>query len=1424
MRIRKLFTAFILGLGLTLALVWLLGGRNLLPTAHAASFTVDVTYDENDGSCTDGDCSLRDAIIIANGNGEADVITLGAGTYELSITGTLENAAATGDLDVTAPLTITGLGPAQTIIDANGIDRVFELRSSAGTVVISGVTVFNGNVTGGSGGGIYCDNADLHLVNTAVASNATSGYGGGVFVTGGSQLTLVGGQIVSNTGKRGGGLRVYSPGSAFTQTGDSLIAYNVVSGTGYDGSGGGVYVSNSARAALAGARILSNTAGGYGGGVFAGAGSVVTLDGGQIISNAAFYGGGVSVDSSGTAFTQTGDSLIAYNAAVYGGGVYARQWGRATFVGGRILSNTASNNGGGLRLDASYVALIDAQVNANSAGSNGGGAYLNQASVTLDGGQIAGNTAKRGGGMYISNASTILTQTGASIIAYNVVTGTGTDGWGGGLYISAGRATLRGGQIAGNVASENGGGVYASDSGHLMLQEGRVLGNTAGDGGGLYNNGGTLTLVNTTVSGNAATTNYGGLRNNSGTSVLTFTTVASNTATGGIGGIHGGGIAVWLQNTIVAHNEPVNCSGVLTSTGHNLDSGTTCGFSATGDITDTDPLIGPLDADGGHPLLPGSPAIDKGICLPGITTDQRGVSRPYGSACDIGAYEYPVTIPLEKVTISGPGATAVGVSAKFVATVGPVTATQPIAYVWQATGMSPETHADGGISDTVSFAWSTLGSKTVTVTASNITNTVQATRTIEIVVLPVLVVAKDGPAEAVEGHPITYTLTVTNVGSAAADSLVITDALPAGAYLMQVLDGGQLVGGDVVSWSLPSLGVGADVSVRFVVAAAQTITNADYRASAAGGHSGTGDVPVVTVVTPSSIRYVAPGGTDGGNTCGYSTLPCATLQHAVDVADPGNEIRVAAGVYTGTRQVLDGRTGYTYTQVVFITQALTLRGGYNAADWSAAPDPTANPTVLDAERSGRGVSIVGVFGDQPAVTVDGFTVTGGDYTGLHNASDSTYDQGGGVYGRLCALTLRNSVITDNIAGQGPNSQGGGICLVDPDASPGTRIENTAVISNSALGGVAKGGGMYVLDPDEPMTITHSTFRNNRASSSDGGLGVVTMRNVLSIIETDFISNTVRSGGNGGARVYFQSGGDLWMDRVRFQNNWADVDATLRLDGWGTAPRARLTNVLFSGNHITATTNHNALVCVDNRATRMDVSLAHVTAADNHVPTFLFAWQHPDTAMTATLTNTLLVSFPNAFVATENANGELLIRHTNTLTDDVITLHHTTSGTPTLQAIDPLAGDPMLDDTYHLQEGSDAIDAGVDVAGLVGADHDLDGQVRPWGLAPDIGADEFVLVAPESASISGPTEGIVGESYTFTATFTPAIAEPPISYTWSPEPDGGQGADVATYSWGAPGAKTITVTVENAYGAAPPATHDIFIEDYRIYLPVAIRNA
>src|SRR3989338_1764620 len=91
--------------------------------ALAATFTVSKIADTNDGVCG-ADCSLREAIGAANALPGADVITLPAGTYTLSIVGAGEDLNATGDLDITGDLTINGAGDTSTIIDGGAIDRV----------------------------------------------------------------------------------------------------------------------------------------------------------------------------------------------------------------------------------------------------------------------------------------------------------------------------------------------------------------------------------------------------------------------------------------------------------------------------------------------------------------------------------------------------------------------------------------------------------------------------------------------------------------------------------------------------------------------------------------------------------------------------------------------------------------------------------------------------------------------------------------------------------------------------------------------------------------------------------------------------------------------------------------------------------------------------------------------------------------------------------------------------------------------------------------------------------------------------------------------------------------------------------------------------------------------------------------------------
>ena len=258
-----------------------------------------------------------------------------------------------------------------------------------------------------------------------------------------------------------------------------------------------------------------------------------------------------------------------------------------------------------------------------------------------------------------------------------------------------------------------------------------IVDNTADGGGGIYNHDGALTLVNATVSGNTASDGCGGgLFNEFGTAVLTYTTVASNTATGEGGGIHRLTGAVLVQDTILADNSPANCGALLASNGHNLDSGTTCGLDATGDVTATNPLLGLLAEDGGtlvHPLAYDSPAVDRGMCLVGPTVDQRGVTRPQGSGCDVGAYEF-VTVAPTGVHIDGPTSGVVDESYTFTATVSPPEATPPITYTWSPL---PDSGQGTGV---VTYSWNAAGEWTITVTAENGASTAPVLGTYDVVI------------------------------------------------------------------------------------------------------------------------------------------------------------------------------------------------------------------------------------------------------------------------------------------------------------------------------------------------------------------------------------------------------------------------------------------------------------------------------------------------------------------------------------------------------------------------------------------------------------------------------------------------------------------------------------------------------------------
>jgi CSLREA domain-containing protein len=301
----------------------------------------------------------------------------------------------------------------------------------------------------------------------------------------------------------------------------------------------------------------------------------------SVHDNRASWGGGVAGGIAAT--TTLTDVSISDNAATdLGGGIHLVPESTAHVIRTQIVRNTATWDGGGVGNFGTFHAS-EATVARNSAKAGGGGVYnggLGSAEVTAS--SLSANTSANGGG------------------ALNLGTLIVTD------------STIDGNEAAG----QGGGGIKSNQGGSALLRNTTISGNTANISGGGISNAGTLTLDSVTLSGNNAA---------AGTSLTNITGT------------------VTIGNSVLASTGG-NCSGAVTSVGHNLDSGGTCSLSASADLTGVNPLLGPLTANGGptatHALLASSPARDAGAAGADCpATDQRGIKRPQGPACDIGAYE-----------------------------------------------------------------------------------------------------------------------------------------------------------------------------------------------------------------------------------------------------------------------------------------------------------------------------------------------------------------------------------------------------------------------------------------------------------------------------------------------------------------------------------------------------------------------------------------------------------------------------------------------------------------------------------------------------------------------------------------------------------------------------------------------------------------
>ena len=496
--------------------------------------------------------SLRDAINMANSNGEVDTITLEAGTYSLTVGNTAgqENSAVEGDLDILSDgdnsLTIIGAGAGSTIISQMVADRVFQIFGDA-NVTFQGVTITGGQAVDDGSAGALAPVGD--------------GNGGGILIAATADVTVTSSEITSNSaagadpGEGGGG--IFNAGTL--TIGDSNITSNTAT-AGALGNGGGIFNDSGATLNITGGTIASNMANRAGGGIENNDGTVtltgVTLGGATPAdgNTAGINGGGLHVSGNGT--TNLNGGTVQNNTAAQEGGGLWNGFGTMTIDGVSITNNTASGDGsdqgGGGVFNVGGPVIIQNSTTiagnvANGAlGSGGGILHTGGSDLLISDSVISGNTANRAGGGIEVNTSVFpfvtLTNVNLDGNSAGVDIGDGATaapGNGGGLHVTGQSSVgIDGGTVNNNVAAAEGGGLW-NNTGDMDVFGATISGNSAGGtlvdqgGGAIFNAGGNVDVNDSTLSGNTATSGFGNAIFNEGGAVAVGMTTVQGDIAGG---------------------------------------------------------------------------------------------------------------------------------------------------------------------------------------------------------------------------------------------------------------------------------------------------------------------------------------------------------------------------------------------------------------------------------------------------------------------------------------------------------------------------------------------------------------------------------------------------------------------------------------------------------------------------------------------------------------------------------------------------------------------------------------------------------------------------------------------------------------------------------------------------------------------------
>lgn len=559
--------------------------------------------------------------------------TIQAGIGAVCVGGTVNVAIGiynlTDYLDINKSLNLVGAGKDSTIINGSSDpnDEVIGIYSSNTHVLISDFTIQNGNYYG-----IYVEdtsNSIITINDCTITHNNSRDFGGGVGIVG---------QFAISEGVAGG--------EGFGPVGNSIVTMNrcIVTNNTVIATDNGIQSPQSHHSTHRnlGAGVEEDGTPGFGGGIAA-LSCTLNLNQCTISNNTATVGGGIFA-ANDTTLNMNGCTATGNQADLWGGGIcYAFTSGdqaRATIISCNITNNLADRAGGGLFILA--AGLYNLYPGNQSA--------INNDKVPGDSGTLNNLSGFISQSQQFAFASLDQPLTRA-VTLYNCnVTNNEAARWGGGMASFDSTYALTGCTFSGNAASRLGGGIGT------FLTWGELV-NCTISGNNLEGFAGLLNSSNPAGDGASSTaTNAGG-----GMGLLVSYTrfecnTIANNATGSDSNSYGGGLfnSIFSEshfvNTIVANNTAGqtitnNCrnGGTIISLGHNIDSLNQCGFNAAGDQVNTNPLLGPLQDNGGPTYTcaigADSPAFNKGDNSGAPATDQRGVPRPQGPYVDIGAYE-----------------------------------------------------------------------------------------------------------------------------------------------------------------------------------------------------------------------------------------------------------------------------------------------------------------------------------------------------------------------------------------------------------------------------------------------------------------------------------------------------------------------------------------------------------------------------------------------------------------------------------------------------------------------------------------------------------------------------------------------------------------------------------------------------------------